>query len=108
MGNKTDRKLRCIPDGIPNVYIFKEWEHRSEYLELIRSLPNSETGTINLPFIKGETDRHQDRGIYICKASNNVSIKDELFTAGELLLQPDGAYLFNDTNKSDQNLFSMR
>ncbi|CAC5368483.1 DSCAML1 [Mytilus coruscus] len=68
------RQLNCLANGVPDQYIFTQWEHRSEYSDLIRYLPENGTGKLILPNNKGETDRHHDRGFYICQASNNVSL----------------------------------
>lgn len=86
---RKERQLNCIATGLPDRYIFKQWEHWSEYSDLIRYLPDSGSGKLNLPIIEGETDRYQDRGIYICKASNNVSINGgNSFIHAEFFLNP--------------------
>lgn len=89
--HKPHRELRCKPSGVPSNYTFKEWEHRTEYNQLIRRLPNN-SSVLNLQYIKGESDRHHDRGIYVCQASNNVIMNGSLFTSGEMFLQAQGAY----------------
>lgn len=71
--NEGTRQLKCSPDGYPNRYDFGKWEHTSEFREHIRFLPSNKNGIISIPFTKNESDRHHDRGIYICTVSNNVS-----------------------------------
>lgn len=86
------KQLNCLAHGVPNLYIYKQWEHKSEYSDLIRYLPDTGSGKLILPNIQGETDRHHDRGFYICQASNNVSFNGtNYFIPGELFLKAQGA-----------------
>ncbi|XP_052073959.1 neural cell adhesion molecule 1-like [Mytilus californianus] len=101
--NRTERQLNCVATGIPDLYIFKQWEHWSEYSDLIRYLPDSGSGNLNLQIIEGETDRYQDRGIYICKASNNVSLNGgDSFIPGEFFLNPKSTPYFVTSNNKTQ------
>ncbi|VDI07707.1 Hypothetical predicted protein, partial [Mytilus galloprovincialis] len=74
----TERKMVCIPSGVPDRYIFKDWEHTTEYNDHVRYLGTTEEGknaTLTFPHIVvGE-----DRGIYICRASNNISSATGMF-----------------------------
>ncbi|OPL33651.1 hypothetical protein AM593_08227, partial [Mytilus galloprovincialis] len=94
---KSHRELHCKPFGIPAIYTFKQWEHRTEYLELIRRLPNNGSNVLNLQSITGETERHHDRGIYVCQASNNVSMNGSTYTSGK-------PYFVTSNNKTQYGL----
>lgn len=85
------KQLNCLAHGVPNLYIYKQWEHKSEYSDLIRYLPSNGSGKLILPNIPGETDRHHDRGFYICQASNKVSLNgSSYFIPGEFFLKAQG------------------
>ncbi|CAG2228708.1 unnamed protein product [Mytilus edulis] len=77
-----ERKMKCIPKGVPDRYIFKDWEHSTEYNDHIWFLATTKEGnTATLTFPSNVTGKnHQrDRGIYICRASNNISLTDGRF-----------------------------
>ncbi|XP_071181221.1 nephrin-like [Mytilus edulis] len=97
------KQLHCSAHGVPNHYIFTQWEHRSEYSDLIRYLPDNGSGRLILPNTKGETDRHHDRGFYICHASNNVSLNgSHSFIRGEFFLNAQGHPYFVTSNNNTQ------
>ncbi|CAG2188813.1 unnamed protein product [Mytilus edulis] len=41
---ENNRELNCIAHGVPDHYIFTQWEHRSDYSDLIRYLPDDGIG----------------------------------------------------------------
>lgn len=92
---KSSRELQCIPEGIPDRYFFSQWEHKSEYLEHIRFLPDNGSGKLVIPFVSGETDRHNDKGIYTCNVSNNVSFRDKRFISAQYFLYASGKFCFS-------------
>ncbi|CAG2196317.1 unnamed protein product [Mytilus edulis] len=77
-----ERKMKCIPNGVPNRYVFKDWEHSTEYNDHIRFLPivkEGNTATLTFPTNITGKNHLRDRGIYICRASNNISSSDGMF-----------------------------
>ncbi|XP_052074576.1 nephrin-like isoform X10 [Mytilus californianus] len=97
------RQLNCLANGVPDQYIFTQWEHKSDYYDLIRYLPDDGSGRLILPNIKGETDRHHDRGFYICQASNNVSLNgSSSFVRGDFFLNSPGKPYFVTSNNNTQ------
>ncbi|CAC5425388.1 unnamed protein product [Mytilus coruscus] len=98
------RQLSCAANGVPNQYIFTQWEHRSDYSDVIRYLPDNGSGRLILANTKGETDRHHDRGLYICQASNNVSLNgSNSFIPGEFFLNAQaGKPYFVTSNNNTQ------
>ncbi|XP_063397227.1 hemicentin-1-like [Mytilus trossulus] len=97
------RQLNCEAHGVPDQYIYKQWEHRSDYSDLIRYLPDDGSGRLILPNTTGETDRHHDRGLYICHASNNVSLNgSNSFVRGEFFLKAQGKPYFVTSNNNTQ------
>ncbi|XP_052074567.1 neural cell adhesion molecule 1-B-like isoform X2 [Mytilus californianus] len=100
---ENNRQLNCLANGVPDQYIYTLWEHRSEYSDLIRYLPDNGSGRLILPTTKGETDRHHDRGFYSCQASNNVSLNDSSsFVRGEYFLNAPGKPYFVTSNNNTQ------
>lgn len=89
------RQLMCIPNGFPAQYEFSNWEHISEFREHIRYLPPAKSGKLYIPFISMETDRHYDRGVYICSVSNNVSVDGRTFVSAEYWLKSSGRLCYN-------------
>lgn len=67
-----------------------KWEHTTELKEHIRFLPSTKNGIITIPNITNETDRHNDRGIYICYVSNNISVDGRKFVSAKYLLNSTG------------------
>ncbi|XP_052074573.1 neural cell adhesion molecule 1-B-like isoform X7 [Mytilus californianus] len=97
------KQLNCLANGVPDQYIFTQWEHRSDYSDLIRYLPDNGIGKLILPNTMGETDRHHDRGFYICHASNNVSLNgSNSFIRGEFFLKARGKPYFVTSNNNTQ------
>ncbi|XP_076106289.1 neural cell adhesion molecule 1-B-like isoform X2 [Mytilus galloprovincialis] len=97
------RQLNCLANGVPDRYIFTRWEHTSDCYDLIRYLPDDGNGKLILPNIPGETDRHHDRGFYICHASNNVSLNSSnSFIRGEFFLKAQGKPYFVSSNNNTQ------
>lgn len=92
-------QLICIPNGVPDKYIFRNWEHKTEYMEIIRILP-SINGTLEVSESANETNRHHDRGIYICQASNNVSSSNGLFVMANFSFNPKGMYYLRGRTKT--------
>ena len=84
------RELKCIPDGIPSRYKFYNWEHKTEYNEHIRYLKDSGNGTLFLPDVPSETDRYQDRGLYMCQVANGVSLEGKTTISKDYHLEPQG------------------
>lgn len=64
--------MQCNPDGQPNKYTFRRWEHKSLLDQHVRYLSGNATGFLKLP-IQNETIRYQDTGMYICRVSNGVA-----------------------------------
>ncbi|CAC5390621.1 DSCAM [Mytilus coruscus] len=99
----NNKQLNCRAHGEPNHYIFTQWEHRSEYSDLIRYLPDNGSGKLILPNTKGETDRHHDRGFYICHASNNVSLNgSNSLIRGDFFFKAQGKPYFVTFNNNTQ------
>ncbi|VDI72571.1 Hypothetical predicted protein [Mytilus galloprovincialis] len=97
------RQFNCVARGVPDQYIYKQWEHRSDYSDLIRYLPDDGSGRLILPNTTGETDRHHDRGFYICHASNNVSLNgSSSLIRGEFFLKAQGKPYFVTSNNNTQ------
>lgn len=74
--------MKCIPNGVPNRYMFKDWEHSTEYNDHTRFLPivkEGNTATLTFPTNMTGNNHLRDRGIYICRASNNISSSDGMF-----------------------------
>ncbi|XP_076106287.1 cell adhesion molecule Dscam2-like [Mytilus galloprovincialis] len=97
------KQLNCLANGLPDRYIFTRWEHRSDCYDLIRYLPDDGSGRLILANTKGETDRHHDRGLYICHASNKVSLNSSnSFIRGEFSLKAQGKPYFVSSNNNTQ------
>ncbi|CAC5358912.1 DSCAML1 [Mytilus coruscus] len=97
------KQLNCLANGVPDQYIFTQWEHRSDYSDLIRYLPDNGIGKLILPNTLGKTDRHHDRGFYICQASNNVSLNgSNSFIRGVYFLKAQGKPYFVTSNNNTQ------
>lgn len=86
--------MKCIPSGVPDKYMFRDWEHTTEYNDHIRYLPitkEGNTATLNIPKILNKRD-HQDRGLYICRASNNISSTNGMFVMRKYNLKLNGEF----------------
>lgn len=88
--NDENRELTCTAVGVPNHYDFSYWEHKTEFGVFLRLLPSTRNGSLSIPFVKNETDRHFDRGIYVCNVSNNVSVNGNKYVLSEYWLNSTG------------------
>lgn len=84
------RKLECNAAGVPDHYEFSSWEHKTEFGEHLRYLPSSNTGIVYVPNIINETNRHLDRGIYVCNVSNNISFDGRTYASAQYWLNISG------------------
>ncbi|CAC5421288.1 unnamed protein product [Mytilus coruscus] len=100
--NDENRELKCTAVGVPNHYDFNYWKHKTEFGVFLRDLPSSQNGSLSIPYIKNETDRHCDRGIYVCNVSNNVSVNGNKYVLAEYWLNSTGKPYFVTTNKAKQ------
>ncbi|CAG2197049.1 unnamed protein product [Mytilus edulis] len=54
----NERQMKCIPNGLPDRYMFKNWEHTTEYNDHIRFLPTRKDGnTATLTFPTNVTEK---------------------------------------------------
>lgn len=86
----------CIPRGVPDSYIFKDWEHTTEYNDQIRFLPITKEGNnaiLTIPKHETGKDDHRYRGIYICRVSNNISASDGMFVMRKYNLELNGEFV---------------
>ena len=67
--------MACFPIGIPSIYTYHKWQHKSKYGVLIRELDGEQSGELTLPNIPVE-DRFQDSGEYICTVGNGIAERD--------------------------------
>ena len=76
----------CIASGVPNVYSFDEWEHKTILGEHLRYLNGTISGELIIPELSAYSYFY-DTGIYICKVSNGISTVDgtEIMTANYTL-----------------------
>ncbi|VDI57194.1 Hypothetical predicted protein [Mytilus galloprovincialis] len=97
--------MKCIPSGVPDKYMFKDWEHTTEYNEHIRFLPITKKGNetiLTIPsYVSGKT-HYRDKGIYICRASNNISTTDGMFVMQKYNLDLNGAPYFVSSTQNTQ------
>lgn len=87
--------MKCIPSGVPDSYVFKDWEHTTEYNDHIRFLATTREGnnaTLTTFQNVNNKDHHQERGIYICRASNNISSTDGTFAMQKYNLNLPGEF----------------
>jgi hypothetical protein len=64
-------RLDCLARGIPALYKFSRWEHKSMFGEHIRYLDGFDNGTLLIQN-KSEIKSYQDNGLYVCHVSNGV------------------------------------
>lgn len=69
--NVENKVVECSPNGIPPDFTFYQWQHRSEYGQLIRSLPDSPM--LKLDSTDGNIENYQLNGVYECRAENGIS-----------------------------------
>ncbi|CAG2197045.1 unnamed protein product [Mytilus edulis] len=97
--------MKCIPSGVPDRYMFKDWEHTTEYNDHIRFLPITKEGNntiLTIPSYVSGKNHHLDRGIYICRASNNISTTDGMFVMTKYNLDLNGAPYFVSSTENTQ------
>ncbi|CAC5422324.1 unnamed protein product [Mytilus coruscus] len=100
-----ERKLKCIPSGIPDSYVFQDWEHTTEYNDHIQFLATRREGkcaTLTIPQNVTRKDHHRDSGIYICRASNNISSTDGMFVMRKYNLNLTGTPYFVSSTENTQ------
>ncbi|VDI35763.1 Hypothetical predicted protein [Mytilus galloprovincialis] len=72
----NERQMKCIPNGLPDRYMFKNWEHTTEYNDHIRFLPtrkDGNTATLTFPTNVTEKNHHEDRGLpYFVSSTENT------------------------------------
>ncbi|VDI41440.1 Hypothetical predicted protein [Mytilus galloprovincialis] len=81
----NERQMKCIPNGLPDRYMFKNWEHTTEYNDHIRFLPtrkDGNTATLTFPTNVTEKNHHEDRGTpYFVSSTENTQYGVYLKTA---------------------------
>ncbi|CAC5410627.1 unnamed protein product [Mytilus coruscus] len=93
------RKLQSNPSGAPEMYMFYDWEHRSEYGDHIRFITGSKDGILQFPASKYP---YQDNGFYTCTASNKIPHKNGMTRqSGLVYLNVKGMPVFTAENKQD-------
>ncbi|CAG2192578.1 unnamed protein product [Mytilus edulis] len=100
-----ERKMKCIPSGVPDRYMFKDWEHTTENNDHIRFLPITIEGnnaSLIIPENVVEKDHLQDRGVYICRVSNNISSTDRMFVRQKYYLNLTGTPYFVSSTENTQ------
>ncbi|XP_063427158.1 protein turtle homolog B-like [Mytilus trossulus] len=101
----TERKMKCIPSGVPDRYVYKDWEHTTEYNDHIRFLPITKEGNnaiLTIPKHETGKDHQRDRGLYICRASNNISSSDGMFVVKKYNLNFKGKPYFASSTENIQ------
>ncbi|VDH90424.1 Hypothetical predicted protein [Mytilus galloprovincialis] len=101
----TERKMECIPSGVPDRYVYKDWEHTTEYNDHIRFLPITKEGNnaiLTIPKHETGKDHQRDRGLYICQASNNISSTDGIFVMKKYNLNFKGKPYFVSSTENIQ------
>ncbi|XP_071160918.1 cell adhesion molecule Dscam2-like [Mytilus edulis] len=95
----------CIPSGVPDSYVFKDWEHTTEYNDHVRFLATTKDGnnaTLTVPESVVGKDHHRERGIYICQASNNISSTGGVFVRQKFNLNLTGNPYFVSSTETIQ------
>ncbi|CAG2220641.1 unnamed protein product [Mytilus edulis] len=101
----TERKMECIPSGVPDRYVYKDWEHTTEFNDHIRFLPITKEGNnaiLTIPKHETGKDHQLDRGLYICRASNNISSSDGMFVVKKYNLNFKGTPYFVSSSENTQ------
>lgn len=62
----------CNAAGEPTRYIFSQWEHESEFHQLIRRVNGTGLGTLRVNRTKNPLKQFEDSGYYICRVSNGI------------------------------------
>lgn len=75
--------MDCVADGNPDNYTFYEWEHKSEFNELIRRIHGTPEGQLIINKAQNSKE-NEDDGIYVCTVSNGIpNIKGKLDQKGK-------------------------
>ncbi|CAC5387657.1 unnamed protein product [Mytilus coruscus] len=101
----STKTMKCIPRGIPDSYMFKDWEHTTEYNDHLRFLATTKEGnnaTLTIPQNVNKKDNNRERGIYICRASNNISSIDGTFAMQKYNLNLPGKPHFVSSTENTQ------
>ncbi|CAC5390334.1 unnamed protein product [Mytilus coruscus] len=101
----SERKIVCIPSGVPDSYVFKDWEHTTEYNDHVRFLATTKEGntaTLSIPQSVVGKYHQRERGIYICRASNNISSTDGVFVRQKYNLNLTGTPYFVSSTENTQ------
>lgn len=94
---KQTIQLQCKPSGEPENYTFDEWEHRSEFNELIRRIKGTHKGILALG--QSNSRQHEDDGVYVCRASNGIpNSNDTIYQEGMVLITSTGYYMILKAN----------
>lgn len=94
------RTLQCLAYGVPATYLYGPWKHLSYFGEYIRYLNASPDGKVTLPPIANSTERYQDRGIYLCTASNRVADSfGNSFQTGKIFVMSNGNMFLQQSAK---------
>lgn len=92
--NEVWRQLQCIPKGVSNLYTFGRWDHRSYFNEHIRYLNSTSDGKLLLPMSESNIGKSDNRGIYVCSASNGVpDLHGKKFQFGEIVVLWEGIFI---------------
>ncbi|CAC5377807.1 unnamed protein product [Mytilus coruscus] len=101
--DKVLQQLQCFPRGVPNLYTFDRWDHRSYFNEHIRYLNSTSDGKLLLPMLKRKIGKFDNSGIYVCSASNGVpDLHGNTFQYGEIVVLWEGPPVFVEENNKIQ------
>ncbi|CAC5399800.1 unnamed protein product [Mytilus coruscus] len=78
---EEERVLTCNANGVPEKYLFYEWEHKSDHGNHIRFLIGSQDGVLHLPTYNIKQMRYQDNGYYKCTVTNGITDSPPIFVA---------------------------
>lgn len=94
---KQTIQLQCKPRGEPDNYTFDEWEHRSEFNELIRRIKGTPQGILAIK--QSKSRHHEDDGVYVCRAANGIpNSNDTIYQEGRVVIESSGYYMFLKAN----------
>ena len=86
-------RLDCLARGIPALYNFSKWEHKSMFGEHIRYLDGFDNGTLLIQS-KSKITRYQDNGLYVCHVSNGVvNSNGSVVQMGEYVLRVKSKFM---------------
>lgn len=84
-------KLTCNASGVPSIYKYEDWEHCSKLNQHIRYLKGTQDGNL---FI--QDNQYQNSGIYTCKVTNGVSLRNgNLFQTQQISIPYGGNVSMN-------------